>query len=87
MPRKLGWISRDDRHSVDFNARVRLGDGRQVSARITDLSAEGCRLESIETLPIGARVTVTVNGVGDFEGLVRWSLLGNAGVRLIGLAT
>jgi hypothetical protein len=86
MSRKLGWISRDDRHAVDFNAQVRLDDGRDVAARITDLSVEGFRLESIETLPIGARVTVNVNGVGDFEGLVRWSLLGNSGVRLIGLA-
>ena len=86
MPRKLGWISRDDRHTVEFDADVRLDDGRQVTARITDLSPEGCRLEADETLPIGAWVTLSVDGVGDFQGMIRWSLLGSAGVRLIGLA-
>lgn len=74
-------ISRNDRNPVELSATVRLPDGREVAANVTDLSREGCRVESEVHLPIGDWVRVMVPGYGDYLCMVRWSLLGSAGVR------
>ena len=54
-----------------------------VAASVTDLSRDGCRIESEETLKIGDVVTVNAAPLGYVEGTVRWSLFGTAGVRFV----
>jgi hypothetical protein len=76
-----GWIDRDGREPVAFPGSVVLPDGRAVPVTITDVSEAGCRIECEETLPIAATVGLEVAG-RVFEGDVRWSLLGTAGLRM-----
>ena len=83
MPRQPGWISRDERDPVSLSGVVRLADGREIAASVTDLSRDGCRIESEETLKIGDVVTVNAAPLGYVEGTVRWSLFGTAGVRFV----
>jgi len=49
---------------------------RMLRGRIIDVSPGGCRLKGSESLPVGARVTVSALGI-DLEGQVRWSTPGN----------
>ena len=76
-----GWLSRFDRDGVLLHGVATLPDGREIPAQLTNLSKEGCRLETSETLRIGARVKVTAEMLDRVSGTVRWSLLGTAGVR------
>ena len=81
MRREPGWMSRNDRDGVLLAGTAVLSDGRQVVVQLTNLSREGCRIESEETLPIGERLTLHVEPLAGVAGSVRWSLAGKAGVR------
>ncbi len=83
MARQPGWISRNDRDPVSLSGSVRLSDGRELAVSVTDLSRDGCRIETAETLKIGEPITVTAAAVGTVDGTVRWSLFGTAGVRFL----
>lgn len=76
-----GWLSRFDRDRVTLHGIAELPDGRVIPAQLTNLSKEGCRLETDETLKIGGRVKVTMEMFDQVGGTVRWSLLGKSGVR------
>ena len=76
-----GWLSRFDRDGVSLHGIAERADGREIPAQLTNLSKEGCRLETEETLKIGERVRVTMEMFDRVSGTVRWSLLGIAGVR------
>lgn len=76
-----GWLSRFDRDVVLLHGMARRADGREIPAQLTNLSKEGCRLETSETLKIGERVKVNIEMFDQISGTVRWSLLGVAGVR------
>lgn len=83
MARQPGWISRNDRDRVSLDGSVRLADGREVAVSVVDLSRDGCRIESEETLTIGEEIVVSAPAVGTVAGTVRWSLFGTAGVRFL----
>lgn len=63
---------------------IALGDGRQIAVELTDLSAEGCKVTTAETLAIGTSVTLEVDGFDDASASVRWALNGIAGLRFDG---
>lgn len=81
MRREPGWMSRNHRDGVLLAGSAVLSDGRQIGVRLTNLSREGCRIESEETLRIGERLTLDAEPLAGVAGLVRWSLAGKAGVR------
>lgn len=83
MPRLPGWISRDDRDAVLLHGSAELADGRAVEVKVTDLSREGCRIESDETLKIGERITLNVEAIEQVPAIVCWELCGIAGVRFV----
>ena len=62
---------------------ARLGSGREVDVHVTDLSKEGCRVESEETLLIGDLITINAAPLRDVSALIRWELCGTAGVRFV----
>jgi len=66
-----------------LNGRAVLGDGREVEVRVTDLSREGCRVESGETLRIGERITLSAAPLENVTAVIRWELCGTAGVRFV----
>ena len=78
-----GWIDRNERRPVQAAAVAYLPDGGAVSVRLTDISYEGCQVESDEILPIGCRITLALPRLGDIAAQVRWSLHGRAGIRFL----
>ncbi len=84
MPRPPGWISRDDRDAVILRGTAVLSDSREVSVRLTNISREGCRVESGESLRIGERLHLRIEALDGIAAVVRWSLEGTAGLRFEG---
>ena len=87
MPRLPGMIPRTDRREVQIPAVAIRADGSRVQGSITDLSAEGCRLSSDETLPIGEHVLLEIPYRDQQRAQVRWSLMGEAGLAFGGGAS
>lgn len=84
MSRLPGMIPRTDRREVQIPAVAIRADGSRVQGSITDLSAEGCRLQSVETLPIGEHVMLEIPYRDSQRAQVRWSLMGDAGLAFGG---
>lgn len=84
MSRLPGMIPRTDRREVQIPAVAIRADGSRVQGSITDLSAEGCRLRSDETLPIGEHVMLEIPYRDSQRAQVRWSLMGDAGLAFGG---
>lgn len=80
MSRLPGMIPRTDRRAVEIPAVAIRADGSRVQGSITDLSAEGCRLRSAETLSIGEHVLLEIPYRDQCPAQVRWSLMGEAGL-------
>ena len=78
-----GWIGRKDRPQSSVEATACCADGAEVAVTITNLSDEGCRIESAHTFVIGERLRLAVPGIGSMTAQVRWALLGAAGARFI----
>lgn len=78
-----GWIGRKDRTDASVAATAHRADGAAIAVTITNMSNEGCRLESGETFVIGEHLSLAVPGLGPIGAQVRWSLLGSAGVRFL----
>ncbi len=68
---------------MELRGSARLSNGREVAIRVTDLSREGCRVESDETLLIGDRITLDAAPLHNVSAIVRWELCGAAGVRFL----
>ncbi len=76
-----GWVSRNDRRDARIEAAVHRSNGGKVAVTLTNLSYEGCRIESYETFRIGERLRIAVPRVGTIDAHVRWALDGAAGAQ------
>jgi hypothetical protein len=74
-------MARSERCNVSMYGVVWLGDGRQFAVELTDLSAEGCKVTTAETLIIGTTVNLVIEGFDEVPASVRWALNGIAGLR------
>lgn len=83
MHRGQGWIGRKDRNEIDVEATVLRGDGERVAVRLTNLSNEGCRLQTPEMFRIGEHVSIALPRIGSVRAQVRWALPGSAGTQFI----
>jgi PilZ domain len=83
MQRDHGWVGRKDRNGIDVDAIVLRQDGAQVNVKLTNVSAEGCCLQSDETFRIGEQVSIALPRVGDVRARVRWALPGAAGTQFL----
>lgn len=83
MHRGQGWVGRKDRNDVDVEAAVLRDDGARVTVRLTNLTQEGCRLESSEQFRIGEHVSIAIARVGNLRAQVRWALPGSAGTQFV----
>ena len=68
------------RRPVALQARARRSDGSLVSAVVTDLSFEGCGLQSGSALEAGEAVQLSVQNRGAIEAIVRWVSGSRAGL-------
>lgn len=83
MQRGQGWVGRKDRNRVGVDALVLRDDGARVKVRLTNVSDEGCRLESDETFRIGELVSIGLPRMGNVRAQVRWALAGSAGTQFL----
>jgi len=83
MQRMHGWIGRRDRQPVEMDAVVHRGDGSEESVRLTNVSDEGCRIETDGEFRIGERLAIDIPSFGQLNAQVRWALPGSAGARFV----
>lgn len=83
VQRVHGWIGRKDRHSVSLDAVVHRAEGKTTPVKLTNLTDEGCRIETEDHLRIGERFEIAIPGVGKLRAQVRWALHDSAGARFI----
>lgn len=82
--REPGWTPRNDRHAVDLAAVVHRGDGEPLSVMVKDLTEQGCRISTDETLLIGEQIRLEIPRLGYLDAQIRWSFDGEAGARFNG---
>ena len=81
MDRLPGWTDRDGRQPTSFPAIIVLPDGTRLTVTITNISNEGCQVETPATLPIGKTVRIELAGDISADASVRWSIDRRAGLR------
>lgn len=81
-----GWIGRKDRDDVAIDAVVHRADGSSESVTLSNLSREGCRIESGGDFRIGEHLKIAIPTMGQRNAQVRWALPGSAGARFLGRA-
>jgi len=81
--RMHGWIGRKDRDEVAIDAVVHRDDGSKKSVTLSNLSTDGCRIESDGDFRIGERLQIAIPSIGQLDAQVRWALPGSAGARFL----
>lgn len=77
------WAKRKDRRQVRVTAVAYLPDGSAVAVRVTNISYEGCELETNSILPIGEKLKIALPRLGEIYAQVRWALEGKAGIQFL----
>ena len=77
--REPGFIKRAPRVDTNFNASLTDSDGGKIPVVVTDISREGCRLETDGSLKIGEKVQLEVPKYGNFPAQIRWAVGREAG--------
>ncbi len=78
-------IPREDRHMVAIPASLQRQGGAVVDVEVVNLSERGCRVRHKKTLWIGELVELRMPDRPPTQAQVRWSLLGNAGLKFLEL--
>lgn len=72
-----------ERKPVDLRGFA-LAEGLDADITISDMSYEGCRVESSAPLKPGDSVELRIIGRGGARAEVRWAKAGRAGVKFVG---
>lgn len=83
MQRMHGWIGRKDRHAVAIDAVVHRSDGSQSPVILSNLSDQGCRIETEQEFRIGERLSIAIPRMGRVRAQVRWALPGSVGAKFL----
>lgn len=83
MHRVYDWVGRKDRHPVEIDAVILRDNGRQISAKLSNCSNEGCRIESEADFRIGEQLAIAIPRMGQMKAQVRWALEGSAGAKFV----
>lgn len=77
--REPGQIKRAPRVDTRVQTTLIDSDGGRHKVLVTDISREGCRMETEELLKIGEVVQIEVPKYGTFAAQIRWALGNEAG--------
>ena len=72
-PGSSGYLSRNPRVAVRYDAVLIEADGCELEVVITDVSRDGFRLESNAQLEVGAEVQIRVGKRAAVAALIRWT--------------
>ena len=81
--REPGIIQRAPRVATKYDAALTDADGGKIEVVVTDISREGCRLETDGSLEVGEKVEIKVDRYGSFAAQVQWIAGRQAGVRFL----
>jgi hypothetical protein len=77
------WVDRSCRKEVKLKGYIQRSGFPTAEATLTDLSYDGCRVETSECLVRGDQLTVGVPRLGKLDGVVRWFSAGCGGVSFL----
>lgn len=83
MLRIHGWTGRKDRQPVAVDAVVRRADGTSTAVKLSNVSDDGCRMETDEEFRIGELFDIAIPRFGQVRAQVRWSIAGSAGAKFL----
>ena len=83
MLRIHGWTGRKDRQTVAVDAVVRRADGTSSHVKLSNVSDDGCRIETDEDFRIGELFDIAIPRFGQVRAQVRWSIAGSAGAKFL----
>lgn len=75
----MGLIKRGPRFEVTYDSVLVDSEGEPRDVRVTDISRDGCRIESAAPLRIGEQVLLRLGQQGDQKAQIRWALGTQAG--------
>ena len=78
-----GYPKRDMRISKRISAKLYRQDGECVPVFVGNLSRYGVQVESDIAVEIGEAINLSIDEIGEFEGVVRWKLPHFFGVHTI----
>jgi hypothetical protein len=78
-----GWIGRKDRQPVAVDAVVRRADGTSTAVKLSNVSDDGCRMETDEDFRIGELFDIAIPRFGQVRAQVRWAIGGSAGAKFV----
>lgn len=74
---------RDERKSVMWQATITTVDDKVFDCEVRDVSLAGTHITTLAPLEIDDEVMLTIDGLGDFAGEVRWKCNENIGLILM----
>ena len=81
--REPGIIQRAPRVATKYDAALTDADGGKIDVIVTDISREGCRLETDGSLEVGEKIEIKVDRYGSFAAQIQWIAGKQAGVRFL----
>lgn len=75
------WPDRKDRHDIKVDAVVERTDGTSTHVTLTNVSRQGCRIDSHHDFRIGEHLKIGIPEVGTVKAQVRWALSDSAGLK------
>ena len=83
MMRERGSIQRAPRVATTYRGALTDADGGTIPVIVTDISREGCRLETDGSLEIGEKVNIKVDRYGCYAAQIRWIAGRQAGAMFL----
>ena len=77
--REQGFIKRAPRVDTHIRGTVSDSEGEEIAVVVTDISREGCRMETDGTLIIGEEIEIRIDRYGRHRAQIRWALGSEAG--------
>jgi hypothetical protein len=77
------WSGRSDRKSVQFPAVAQWRDGSSAAVHVSNLSYEGCELQSKRGFVQGETIALALPGRGKIRAQIRWIEGNRAGARFL----
>ena len=81
--REPGVIQRAPRVATKYDAALTDADGGKIAVIVTDISREGCRLETDGSLEVGEKVEIKVERYGSYAAQIRWTAGRHAGAMFL----
>ena len=73
----------DDRKPVIWSATLTTEDDKVYDCEVRDVSLAGTLITTLAPLVVDSEILLSIDGLGDFAGIVRWSCNENIGLTLM----